>query len=264
LTGAVLPRDNDSGTLAAMKKVVLLACLGLPLSLFGQGGLPDKPYIYVEGRAEIEKQADMVTLRFDLATRNPDQAKANQEVQAKANKIFALLKERKIAENDVDASDIKSEPQFEINEESGRKGKLTGYKVTRTFVVKVREIQAFAQLVDELMAIAGVEFSGIEPGLSTEKEVRAEILEKALTDARTQAEKTLQAVGMKIDSIFAVSPFAIADISSRLLPSSSTERVVVTGSYIPTGGDRVASQYRIAPLSVKENMNVIFLISPAK
>jgi uncharacterized protein YggE len=259
-----LPRESDSGTLAAMTKLVLLACLGLPLSLFAQGGLPDKPYIYVEGKAEIEKTADMVTLRFDLAARNSDQAKANQEVQAKANKIFALLNERKIGENDVDAPDIKSEPQFEISEESGRKGKLTGYKVTRTFVVKVREIQAFAKLVDELMTIAGVEFFGIEAGLSTEKEVRAEILERALTDARTQAEKTLKAMDMKIDSVFAVSPFAIADISSRMLPSSSTERVVVTGSYIPAGGDRVVSQYRIAPLSVKQNMNVIFLIAPAK
>jgi uncharacterized protein YggE len=83
-----------------MKKLVLLACVSVPLSLFAQGGLPDKPYIYVEGKAEVEKPADMVTLRFDLVARNPDQSKANQEVQSKANKIFALLKERKIGENE--------------------------------------------------------------------------------------------------------------------------------------------------------------------
>src|SRR6266404_4337170 len=76
-------------------KLVLLACVSLPLSLLAESGLPDKPYIYVEGSAEIEKPADMVTLRFDLVARNPDQNKANQEVQAKANKILALLKERK-------------------------------------------------------------------------------------------------------------------------------------------------------------------------
>jgi hypothetical protein len=40
-----------------MKKLVLLACVSLPLSMFGQGGLPDKPYIYVEGKAEIERPA---------------------------------------------------------------------------------------------------------------------------------------------------------------------------------------------------------------
>lgn len=60
----------------------------LPLSLLAQGGLPSQPYIYVEGKAEIEKPADLVTLRFDVVTRNADQAKANQEVQGKAAKIL--------------------------------------------------------------------------------------------------------------------------------------------------------------------------------
>ena len=248
-----------------MKKLFLLACVSLPSSLLAQGGLPDKPYLYVEGKAEIEKPADIVTLRFDLVARNVDQAKANQEVQAKANKIFELLTEHKIAENDVVAPDIKSEPQFENNEEYGRKrGKLTGYSVTRTFALKVREIQGFPKLVDELIAISGVEFSSIEGGLSKEKEIRAEIFEKALTDAREQAEKTLKPMDMKIDSVFAVSPVAVADILSRMFPNSSTERVVVTGSYIPAGGKGVPSQYRMAPLTVSESIHVIYLISPAK
>src|SRR5438552_15402684 len=109
-------------------KLFPFVLLSLPLSLFADGGLPNQPYIYVEGKAEIEKPPDMVTLRFDLVARNPDQTKANQEVQANANKIFALLNERKIGENDIVASDIKSEPQFENNEEYGRKrGKLIGY-----------------------------------------------------------------------------------------------------------------------------------------
>lgn len=58
----------------------LFALLILPLSALAGDGLPNQPYIYVEGKAEIEKPADMVTLRFDLVARNADQAKANQEV----------------------------------------------------------------------------------------------------------------------------------------------------------------------------------------
>ncbi len=93
-------------------KLFLFALLSLPLSLLADGGLPNQPYIYVEGRAKIEKPADVVTLRFDLVARNADQAKANQEVQAKANNIFALLNDRKIAEADVVANDLKSEVQY--------------------------------------------------------------------------------------------------------------------------------------------------------
>jgi uncharacterized protein YggE len=254
-----------------MKKLVLLACIALPLSLFAQGGLPDKPYIYVEGKAEVEKPADLVTLRFDVVARNPDQAKANQDVQSKANKIFGLLNDRKVAQADVIASDLKSEPQFEKHEEYGSKrGKITGYSVTRTFAAKIRDIQSFASVVDQLIAISGVEFSGIEPGLTKETEIRDEMFEKALTNARERASKTVTAVDMKIDSTFAVSPVAFPEIRSRIfgsdLSEATAERVVVTGSYIPSSGvgNPVVSEYRLAPLLVSQTVRVIYLISPAK
>jgi len=106
----------------------------LPGILFAQGGLPNQPYIYVEGKAEVEKPADMVTLRFDLITRNIDRAKANQEIQTKATKVLALLDSKKIAENDVIAQDLTSEPEYQEDENSTRnRGKLIDYKVTSPF-----------------------------------------------------------------------------------------------------------------------------------
>src|SRR5437763_8495373 len=157
-------------------KFLLLLCLVVPTTIFAEGGLPSQPYLYVEGKAEIEKPADMVTLRFELVARNADQAKANQEVQAKAIKILTLLDEKKIAKTDAIASDLKSEPQYENEEESSRKrGKIIGYSVTRSFSVKVRDISAFPKLVDELIAFGSVEFSGIDTGLSDEKTMRDEI-----------------------------------------------------------------------------------------
>lgn len=245
-----------------MKKLVLLAFASLPLSVLAQGGLPDKPYIYVEGKAEIEKPADMVTLRFDLVARNADQAKANQEVQAKANKILALLTERKIAENDVVATNLKSEPQYATEKESGREqGKIVGYSVTRSFSVRVRDVTAFAKLVDELLAIGGTEFSGIDAGLTKEKEARDEIFEKALANAREQAEKTLKTMGMTIDSVFAVSPAPFPEIQSRMF--GTTERVIARGSYSSAVG-LAPSEYRLAPVTISQSIHVIYLISPAK
>jgi uncharacterized protein YggE len=83
-----------------MKRFLFFSLLILPISVFAQGGLPDKPYIYVEGKAEIQKPADIVTLRFDVVGRAPELPKANQDVQSSAIKIFGLLKSKKIAENE--------------------------------------------------------------------------------------------------------------------------------------------------------------------
>jgi uncharacterized protein YggE len=241
-----------------MKRLVLLTFISLPSSLFAQGGLPDQPYIYVEGKVVIEKPVDIVTLNFDVVARNPDQAKGNQEVQAKAKKILALLDERKIAPNDLIAAAIKSEPQFEEADSGRRKGKLTGYSVTRQFEVKLRDVSAMPKLIDELIAISGVEFSDVSPGVSKEKELEGEISEKALGNAREQAEKMAKAMGVTVDSVFAISSAPFPDIRSRIFgnesPSAATERVVVTGP----------PDYRLGTAVVTQSVHVIYLISPAK
>jgi uncharacterized protein YggE len=84
-----------------MKHFPLFSLLVGPISVLAEGGLPSQPYIYVQGKAEIQKPADIVTLGFDVVGRAANQPKANEEVQAKAAKIFALLKDRKIADTDV-------------------------------------------------------------------------------------------------------------------------------------------------------------------
>ena len=244
-------------------KRLLLALFSLPVFAFAEGGLPNQPYIYVEGTAELEKPADIVTLRFDLVARHVDQAKANQEVQTKATKILALFDERKIAQNDVVATNLASEPQYEREDEpESKRGKIVGYRVARSFTAKVREIATFPKLVDDLLGIGGVEFSGIDSGLDTEKELNDEAGEKALKNARERAERTLKTVGMKIDALHAVSPVAFPDIEQKIL---GRERVVVTGSYIPAESERLdPAKYRLAPIKVTQSVHVIYLISPAK
>lgn len=243
---------------------LLLLSLVLPLTVLAQGGLPSQPYLYVEGKAEIEKPADIVTLRFELVARNADQTKANQEVQAKAVKILALLDEKKIAKSDTIASDLKSEPQYENEDESGRKhGKIIGYSVTRPFSVKIRDVPIFPKLVDELIAFGGIEFSGIDAGLADEKALQDEIRKKALNDARERADKTLKELGMKIDSIFAISPVNFPTISQRIFLGDGTLGVA---SYAPGREPRIPdpTQYRLAPVTLSYSIHLIYLISPAK
>ncbi len=246
-----------------MKRLLFFSLLILPISLFAEGGLPDKPYIYVEGTAEIQKAADMVTLRFDVVGRAPDQSKANQDVQTKANKIFDLLKNAKIADIDIIAEDLRSEPEFEQQENYSRShGKLIGYIVTRPFEVKVRAVTGYAKLVDDLVNLGGTEFSGIEGGLQKQKEVENEIWEKALTNARERADKTLKPMGMKIDSVFAVSPVGFLEIENRMFSEENITRLGVRSAGATLAES--APQYQVAPIKVTQSVHIIYLISPAK
>ncbi len=237
-------------------KAVLFALLALPVSLLAEGGLPNQPYIYVEGKAKSEQPADVVTLRFDLVARNPEQLKANREVQSKAIRILASLNERKIPEKDVIASDIRSEPEYE--NEGRRSGKVIGFIVRRSFAVQLRDLSMLPKLIDELLAMPGAELSGVTGELSGEKEMRDDLWKKALTNAREDAEKTLKEMGMKIDSVFAVSPVPFPEIEEKVFGTLAHERIYVTGSYIPTD----TPQYKLAPIVLSQSVHVIYLISP--
>ena len=245
-------------------KFFLIGLLTLPLSVFAGEGLPTQPYIYVMGTAEIEKPADIVTLEFSLSAHNPNQVKANSDVQERANKVFALLKEKTIAQSDVIAQDIRSEAEFQHDEAHPKEyGKLTGYVVERPFTVKIRDVSIFPKLVDELIAIGNAELNSIGPGLSNEKEMADQLWDKAIANAREQAEKTLKKTGLKIDSIFAISPVNFPEIQNKMFGRNQAERVIVTGSNIPTAEEGRA-QYWFAPVSLNQSVHVIYLISPTK
>lgn len=248
------------GKHSCMKGFLLLYLAIFPISLSARGGgLPDRPYIYVQGKAEIQKPADLAILNFDIVVRAPDQLKANDQLQSEANKVFDLLNSRKIAEADVIAENLNSEPEFEQEETyPRRRGKLVDYRVVRTFKVKVRDVTVFPKLVNDLLAIGGVEFSSIESGFSKEKELEIQIWDKALGNARERADSTAKAMGMKIDSVFAVSPVNFLEIESKLFGTGIGSRGAEVQRVIES------PQYHLAPITVSQEVHVIYLISPAK
>lgn len=174
-----------------------------------------------------------------------------------------MLNERKIADNDIVAQDIRSQPEYDDVPNTPRnRSKLIGYSVVRSFAVTARDIPNFPKLVDELVATPGVEFSRVEIALSEASKIEDELWDKAQSDARQRAEKTLRSMGMKIDAVFAVSPVSIPEVESKI--TGSYGRVVVTGSAPLTAEQRGPSEYRLAPVTVNQSVHVIYLISPAK
>lgn len=252
-----------------MKRVLLLSLLVIPISVLADGGLPDKPYIYVEGTAEVQKPADVVTLGFELVCRAADQPKANEQLQAGGTKVFSVLKESKINDTEIIAESIRTGPEFEQSPSSsysysysGGRGKLIGYFASRPFEVAVHDVPSFPKVVEKLLAIDGVEFSAIRGSLSKQKELEDQLWDKALGNARERADKTVKPLGMKVDSVFAVSPFSFPEIQGRFF--RSPERVIVTGSNVPTLEESGLPKFRLAPVALGQSVHVIYLISPAK
>jgi hypothetical protein len=110
--------------------------------------------------------------------------------------------------------------------------------------VKVRDVNAFPKLVEELLAIGGVEFFSIQGALSKQKEIEDQMSEKALASARERADKMLKPLGLKIDSVFAISPVQFPRIEGDIF--GGVEEIVTAGPAAPMRQE-AASHYRLAP-----------------
>ena len=103
----------------------------------------------------------------------------------------------------------------------GKRGKFLGYRVKRSFSVKMRDLARFPKLVDDLLAMKIFEFGGIQEGLSTEKDLHDEVWDKAVANARDRAEKTLKTTGAKLGTVFAISPVAFPQILPNIFGGQS-------------------------------------------
>ena len=88
-----------------------------------------------------------------------------------------------------------------------------------------------------------------------------QLWDKAIANARTEAEKTVKQAAMKVDSVFAISPVTFPEIYTDIFQTN--DRIIVTGSNIPTAEEGRA-QYWLGPVSITETVHVIYLISPAQ
>jgi uncharacterized protein YggE len=249
-----------------MKTLVVCAFALVPLHVFAEvgqlTGLPNQPFLYVEGMAEIEKAPDVVVLGFDIETRNADQGKANQEVQSKAKKVFALAKEAKIEDRDVVAQDLSSDAEYERDEtDTKKRGNLIGYVVTRRFKLTLRDVTKYGKLGDQIMELGGVRLDYISAEVANRDKIGEDLWPKAIANAREKAEKTLKPLGMKIESVFAVSAIDFGEIAGEF--TKGANRVIVTGMNIPTAPDQ-PSEYRLENARIESTAHVIYLISPAK
>ena len=241
-------------------RYLLLALCWLPLCTWADSGLPTQPYIYVEGKAEVERPADLVTLTFEVSAQDVAQAKANQLVQEKAAKVLTLLKDTGIADSDIVAVDVSLDAEFEETDEPPyRRGKLIGYKASRPFSVKVADLNKFPKLVNDLMALPVDEFDRIEEGLAEPKKLQDEVWAKAMTDAHDRAEKALAAAGLKLGSVYAISPVTFPEITRRIFEGGGNTRHESKKVVL----DKVVeANYRLRPISITQSVHVIYLIRP--
>jgi hypothetical protein len=107
------------------------------------------------------------------------------------------------------------------------------------------------------------EFSGIQEGLSNEKQLSDEVWLAAIADARERADKTLKPLGLAVKSVYAVSPVAFPQIERAIFGGGDEGGGSESkSSYAPS--EVKAEEYRLRPVTMSQSVHVIYLTELVK
>jgi hypothetical protein len=182
-----------------------LAVAALPAA--AQGFPEQKPRISVTGEGEQSMRPDMALLSFSVM-RQADTAREaltdNNEAMAQ---VIAALKADGIEDRDLQTAGIQINPRYEYpTDPDGRQRQvLTGYEVSNTLTVRVREVQKTGAILDRVVSLGvnqggGISFTNADPSGAIET-ARRKAVEDAIAKARTLA----QAAGVELGPILDMS-----------------------------------------------------------
>jgi uncharacterized protein YggE len=183
--------------------------------------------ISVAGSAMASTEPDLVTVRFGVETQKPTSSEAlpaNADLMAK---VVHALQLAGIDKDEISTSRFNIQAVYDSQQDkaSGRRTQvLAGYRVSNMIAVETAKLDLVASIIDSAVAsgvnrVDGVQFT-LSPGVLAE--LKDQLIERAVLDARSKAEKALAPLGYVITG---VRDMSLSDFSAPAPMYADTARV---------------------------------------
>ena len=188
-TAAVVTMDRSEASASPEARLSAVE-RGAP-SAYGSDGTG----IWVSGEGTIMVAPDLAMLDFGVEVSAPNVSEANGQASMAMDAIVEALKARGVKDEDIQTSRFSIYPRYDYVEEEAdgifrSREVLVGYRVRNSATVKLRDLDAVGEVIDEVVMAGGdnVRISDISFTLEDPKPKMAELREMAVADAKAKAE----------------------------------------------------------------------------
>ncbi len=214
--------------------------------------------ISVSGQGEVFAVPDTASFSVSVQEEAKDVKTAQDAATKKSNAIIDYLKGAGVDEKDIQTADYNVNPQYSYSQGAcpqygycpPGKQTLTGYQVTQTLTVKVRDTNKAGDLLSGVGSRGASQVSGLSfelaPADQTAKE--AEARGKAIADARTKADELARQLGVSIVRVVGFNeggggPVYYAKAMS--MDSAAGSAATPPSPQIPTGQNKITSNVSV-------------------
>lgn len=154
--------------------------------------------VSVVGIGEVFATPDIATFSFTVEAKETDAVTAQNKANEKMNAVLAYLKESGVEDKDIKTEYYNLTPQYEYPQVGictqwgcppEGEAKLTGYQVSQSVSVKVRDTAKAGELVSGVGGKGATNVSGLSFTIDDEESLMAEARQLAIADAKEKAKE---------------------------------------------------------------------------
>lgn len=202
-----------------------VASLALSSSAFAEDTAPKEAMLSVSGTGEASTAPDMAII--DLAVlREADTAREALDANNKAmSDVLAALKKDGIADKDLQTSGLSIQPKYDYSNNDGSAPKLTGYSVTNSLTIRIRDLSKLGAVLDKSVTLGvnqggGIRFANDKPDALLDA-ARTDAVKNAIAKAKTLSE----AAGVKLGRIVEISEASAAPMPQPMVRMSMAKEM---------------------------------------
>jgi len=212
--------------------------------------------ITVSGEGEVSAVPDTATFSVTIQERAREVKDAQNKATEKGNAVIDYLKEQGIEDKDIQTADYSVYPEYEYSTKACEpnvycvpgKQTLTGYQVSQTITVKVRDTEQAGELLSGVGERGATQVSGLSFTIDDEEALQQAARDEAIAQAKEKADNLASALGVDVVRVVGFSedgnyPMPYAYGRGVAMDTMSAEAKVAPS--IPTGENKIISNVTI-------------------
>ncbi|MBO9716893.1 MAG: SIMPL domain-containing protein [Pseudoxanthomonas sp.] len=183
-----------------------------------------RPFIAVHGEAKVDVVPDLFPVELTLKETSMDAAATQAKIESLAKGVLAAAQGMEVADDDVTISNLDISPVYEWDDKTDKQV-FQGNTYEREIKIKFHSLAKLNEFISSLPKSNALRIQTGAFGTSRADELRRDLLDSAIANARKTAQAMASGVGGKLG--------AVQNISNQGLDlqySQSLDSVVVTGA----------------------------------
>ena len=209
--------------------------------------MPNHPFVTASGRSELWMRPDIGELKFEAGAQNVSAETAASELLALSAGIMQLIADHGIPEDDITAYEVQKKT-VPVNGSPD-----PAYSMTRYFSIRVRGLEQWPDLLEQLMKMDHVDSVSTSFDRSDSDDINMRLMTGAADDARKKATLLAQSFGRKLGPVTAIARGPLDKIGAPFIEQEAgRER---RGTRAQTGTYAVP-----ASIPYSQTVNAIFML----